>query len=211
MHAFEYQRPVFQPANAFDKVKAARTDSSAWYAIRVRSKFESVASEVFEAKGYQSFLPVYRSKRKWSDRVKELDLPLFPGYLFCRFDVQDRLLPILTTPGVVAIVGVGKTPAAVEDQEIEAIRAILRSGLAAQPWPFINVGTRVYIEGGPLTGLEGIVTNTDKVYRLVVSVGLLQRCVAVEIDRDWVRPVIHGMEPRSATLSERTGTLARAG
>jgi transcription antitermination factor NusG len=95
--------------------------------------------------------------------------PLFPGYLFCRFDVTDRLMPILTTPGVIGIVGAGKTPVPIDDEEIEAIRAILRSGLAARPWPFLQVGSKVYIERGPLTGMEGIIANADKVYRLIVS------------------------------------------
>jgi len=101
--------------------------------------------------------------------------------------VRDRL-PILTTPGVTSIVGAGKTPVPVDDEEIEAIRAILRSGLAALPWPFLCVGSRVYIERGPLAGVEGIITNMDKVYRLIVSISLLQRSVAVEIDREWARP-----------------------
>ena len=87
-----------------------RPCTHAWYALRVQSKFESVVSIALRGKGYQEFLPLYRSRRRWADRVKELDLPLFPGYLFCRFDVHDRLLPILTTPGVVCIVGAGKTP-----------------------------------------------------------------------------------------------------
>ena len=109
--------------------------------------------------------------------------------------MSDRLLPILTTPGVIGIVGAGKTPVPIDDEEIEAVRAILRSGLAVQPWPLLRVGSKVYIEGGPLAGLEGIVTNTDKVYRLVVSVSLLQRSVAVEIDREWARPIADGMGP----------------
>src|ERR1019366_6505950 len=111
-------------------------------------------------------------------------------------------LPILTTPGVIGIVGAGKIPVPVDLEEIEAIRAILRSGLAAQPWPLLRVGSNVYIEGGPLAGLEGIITNTDKVYRLVVSVSLLQRAVAVEIDRDWARPIAPAMGPRAVTLAD---------
>lgn len=160
-----------------------------WYAIRVQTKFAGVASEALRGKGYEEFLPLYRSQRRWSDRVKQLDLPLFPGYLFCRLDVQDRLLPVLTTPGVISIVGAGKTPIPVAEEEISSIRAILRSGLAAQPWPFLDVGSRVYIEAGPLAGLEGIITTIDKHCRLVVSVSLLQRSVAVKIERDWARPV----------------------
>jgi transcription antitermination factor NusG len=142
--------------------------------------------------------------------VKQLDLPLFPGYLFCRFDVCDRL-PILSTPGVIDIAGAGKTAVPVADEEIEAIRAILRSGLAAQPWPFLRVGSRVYVERGPLAGVEGIITNTDKVYCLVVSVSLLQRSVGVEIDREWVRPILDRMAPRAVTVSSRTHPLAKVG
>ena len=101
-----------------------------WYALRVQSRLSSLASTTLRGKGYEEFSPLYRSRRRWSDRTKELELPLFPGYLFCRFDVSDRL-PILTTPGVIGIVGIGKTPAPVDLDEIEAVRAILRSGLAA--------------------------------------------------------------------------------
>jgi transcription antitermination factor NusG len=140
-------------------------------------------------KGYEEFLPLYRSSRRWSDRVKQLDMPLFPGYMFCRFDPHDRLVPVLTTPGVIGILGAGKVPIPVDEEEIEAVRSIINSGLAAQPWPFLAVGSRIYIEDGPLSGLEGIITNADTVDRLVVSVSLLQRSVAVQIDRDWARPV----------------------
>jgi transcription antitermination factor NusG len=183
-------------------------DDLSWYALQIQSKLGGLASATLCGKGYEAYLPLYRSRRRWSDRLKQLDLPLFPGYLFCRFDVRERL-PILTTPGVMGIVGAGKSPVAVLDEEIEAVRAILRSGLAAQPCPFLRVGSRVYIECGPLAGVEGIVTNTDKVYRLIVSVGLLQRSVAVEIDRAWARPISDSMGPRAVTLSERTPPVAR--
>jgi transcription antitermination factor NusG len=185
-----------------------RPDNLSWYAIQIVSRLGSIASATLRGKGYEEFLPLYRSRRRWSDRIKQLELPLFPGYLFCRFDVTDRLMPILTTPGVIGIVSAGKTPVPVDDEEIEAVRAILRSGFAAQPWPFLRVGSKVYIEGGPLAGLEGIVTDTDKIYRLVVSVSLLQRSVAVEIDRAWARPVADRIGPRAATLSERARPLA---
>lgn len=178
-------------------------NTAQWYALQIQSRLGSIASTVLRGKGYDEFLPVYRSRRRWSDRVKTIDLPLFPGYLFCRFNPQDRLLPVLTTPGVIGIVGAGKTPIAVAEEEIEAVRRVLQSGLAAQPWPYLSVGSRIYIEAGPLAGLEGIVTNGDKLYRLVVSVTLLQRSVAVEIDRDWARPVTPRMGPRAVTLSER--------
>jgi transcription antitermination factor NusG len=171
-----------------------------WYALQVQSRLASVASTVLRGKGYEEFLPVSCSRRRWSDRVKKIDLPLFPGYLFCKFDPQDRLVPVLTTPGVIGIVGAGRKPIPVPEEEIEAVRRVLLSGLAAQPWPFLGVGSRIYIESGPLAGIEGIVTNVDKVYRLVVSVTLLQRSVAVEIDRYWARPI--SMVPRAATSSD---------
>ena len=180
-----------------------------WYALRIQCRLSSLASATLRGKGYEEFLPLYHARRRWSDRVKQVELPLFPGYLFCQFDVNDRL-PILTTPGVIGIVGAGKLPIPVDIEEIEAVRAILRSGLAAQPWPLLRVGSKVYIERGPLAGLEGIITNTDKVYRLVVSVSLLQRSVAVEIDREWARPINDGMGPRAVTLSEHIRPLALA-
>ena len=181
-----------------------------WYALRVQSKFESLVSTSLRGKGYQEFLPLYRSQRRWSDRVKELDLPLFPGYLFCRFDVQDRLLPILTTPGVMRIVGAGKTPVPIPDEEIATVQVIIRSGLPAVPWPLLSVGSRVFIERGPLIGLEGTALSVEKKHRLVVSVALLQRSVAVEIDRDWIRPILPGMGPRAVPLVERLRPAGQA-
>ena len=160
-----------------------------WYAIRIKSKFENLVATSLRGKGYEEFLPLYRSRRQWSDRVREIALPLFPGYIFCRFDVRDRLLPILTTPGVIGIVGAGKVPIPVDDEELAGIRAVLDSGLAAQPCPYLKVGVGVDIERGPLAGISGIITNTDKKYSLTISVTLLQRSVAVEIDRDCIRPI----------------------
>jgi transcription antitermination factor NusG len=160
-----------------------------WYAIRVQSRLAKLASAALRGKGYEEFLPTVRSQRRWSDRTKEIETLLFPGYLFCRFDPLDRQTPILGSPGVIGFVGAGKTPLAIPEKEIDAIRRIVDSGLTAEPWSFIEVGTRLHIERGPLSGLEGIVINTDKTCRLVVSVNLLQRSVAVELDREWVRPV----------------------
>jgi transcription antitermination factor NusG len=182
-----------------------------WYAIQIQARLGSIASATLRGKGYEEFLPLYRSRRRWSDRIKQLDLPLFPGYLFCRLDPSDRLMPILTAPGVIGIVGAGKTPIPVDDEEIEAIRAVLRSGLVVQPWPFLRVGSKVYIGGGPLAGVEGIITNTDKVYRLIVSVNLLQRSVAVEIDREWACPSPERIGPRAVTRSAQTHQIVQVG
>jgi transcription antitermination factor NusG len=160
-----------------------------WYAIRVQAKLEKVASDVLRQKGFEQFLPLYRAKRVWSDRVKELDLPLFPGYLFCRLDLSERLLPLVTTPGVLGIVSAGRDPVSIPDQEIALVQAVVRSGLPAMPWPALSAGSLVLIERGPLAGVEGLVLDADKKCRLIVSVSMLQRSVAVEIQREWVRPI----------------------
>jgi transcription antitermination factor NusG len=161
----------------------------AWYALRIRSNQEKVVTSILESKGYESFLPLYRSTRRWSDRVKQLDLPVFPGYLFCRLDLNDTWMPVLTTPGVIAIAGVGKQPVPVSDEEIDAVHMVIRSGLAAMPWSSLAVGGKVLVERGPLAGVEGIAINVDDRCKLVVSINLLQRALAVEIDRSWVRPI----------------------
>jgi transcription antitermination factor NusG len=174
-----------------------------WYALRVQSKLESCVSTALRGKGYEEYLPMYQGRRQWSDRLKAVELPLFPGYLFCRFDVEGRLLPILTIPGVICIVGAGKTPIEVPEAEIAAIQKVIRSGLPTLPWPCISVGSRVYIEKGPLEGLEGEVLNAAKKHLLVVSVPLLQRAVAVEIDREWARPIPSGTPTKASPQAER--------
>lgn len=156
-----------------------------WYALQVRTRRESSVAEVLRGKGYELFLPQYKSKRRWSDRTKIHELALFPGYLFCRFNVMNRL-PILTTPGVLTIVGIGRTPIPVENDEIDAVRMIVHSGLSSQPWPWLKVGQSVRIEQGPLSGIDGILLNLKGQSRVVVSVTLLQRSVAVEVDSCWV-------------------------
>jgi transcription antitermination factor NusG len=167
---------------------SAQDKEHPWYAIRVKSKYETVTSAGLAGKGYEPFLPLYTARRRWSDRVKQMELPLFPGYVFCRFDVGTRL-PVLTTPGVISVVGYGREPVAIDEGEIAAVRAIIASGLPAMPWPFLRTGNRVLIEEGPLAGVEGIVLAVKKQYRLIVSVTMLQRSMGVEIDRAWVRPL----------------------
>jgi len=158
-----------------------------WYGIRTRSRFEKIAAKVLENKGYVVYLPLLESRRRWSDRVAEVHFPLFAGYLFCRFDPVQRL-PIVTTPGVVSIIGLGKEPEAIPEEEIEAVQAVLRSGLAVGPWPYLREGERVRIVKGALDGLEGVLVKKKSQWRIVVSINLLQRSVAAEVDRDWVRP-----------------------
>ena len=100
---------------------------------------------------------MYRCRRHWSDRIKEFDAALFPGYIFCRFDPLDRL-PILKTPGVIQIVGSNRVPIPLNESEITAVQTLVGSGVSNQPWPFLAVGDRVRVESGPLRGMEGILT-----------------------------------------------------
>ena len=159
-----------------------------WFALFVRVNYEKRVSEALRSIGYEEFLPFCRSRRRWSDRTKEVQSPLFSGYVFCRIDLNRRL-PILTTTGVHFIVGNGKVPVPVAEQEIENLRLLTGSQLQAEPWPYLTVGQRVRIEQGALDGLEGILVGLKKPRRLVVSVTLLQRSVAVEIDETWACPV----------------------
>lgn len=159
-----------------------------WFALRVRPRTEKVVAEALRSKGYEEFLPLHRERRRWSDRVAEVELPLFPGYVFSRFDVRKRL-PVLTIPGVMLVVSVGKVPEPIDDSEIEALQILVKSRLQVQPWPFLHIGQRVRIIRGPLVGAEGLLVSVKKQSRLVVSVTLLQRSVAIEIPEDSAWPV----------------------
>jgi len=167
-----------------------------WFAIRVRSNHERVTAVHLRERGYEEFVPCFQIERRWSDRRKRLDQFLFPGYVFCRFNVEHRL-PVLTTPGVVSLVGFGKTPSPIPENEIQGIRRMVDAGLLITPWPFLQVGQRVAIERGPLEGVEGILQQVKGKLRLVVSICLLQRSISAEVDRDWVRPI---QEPTSKII-----------
>ncbi len=161
-----------------------------WYALRVRSRHESTVATHLHARGYESFLPLYKCRRRWSDRFKEIDLPLFAGYVFCRFNLLNRL-PVLAVPGVVHVVGIGRNPVPIDATEIAAIQTAVKSGLPREPWPFLEIGHRVKITHGPFCGVEGILLGFRGNQRLVLSVTLLQRSVAVQVDASWVQHALH--------------------
>jgi transcription antitermination factor NusG len=152
-----------------------------WFALQVRGRQEVGISEHLRSNGYEWFLPLHKSSKRWSDRVKQVESPLFPGYVFCRFDARDRL-PILKIPGVIQIVGFNRQPVAVDEQEIRAIQALVASGIPNEPCRYLEIGDKVRIESGPLRGLEGLLVEIQGNHRLVLSVTLLQRSVAVRID-----------------------------
>src|SRR5262249_54248382 len=135
--------------------------------------------------GFECFLPTSKCIRRWSDRTKVLEVPLFPGYLFCRMNPHYRL-PVLTMPGVIHIVGTGKTPIPVEEEEINALRRVAKSGAPTMPWPYMRTGQAAHIEEGPLRGMTGIIIRVKSAFKLLLSVSLLQRSVAVEVDRAWI-------------------------
>jgi transcriptional antiterminator NusG len=160
-----------------------------WFALRVKSNCEKITSIALKGRAYEEFLPTYRRIQLSSNRLKTktVELPLFPGYVFARFHPHDRL-PILTLPGVLHVVGIGKEPAPLDDDEIASIRLITNSELYSEPWPFMTIGEPVEVINGPLSGARGKVLSIKDKYRLVVSLTLLQRSVAVEVYRDWVKP-----------------------
>lgn len=176
-----------------------------WFALRVKPNFERVVSSTVRNKGFEEFLPFYLCRRRWSDRFKSVELPLFPGYVFCRVNPECRL-PLLTIPGVLHFVGVGRIPAPIDQAEIAAIQQAVQSGLPAEPYPFLEVGQRVRIEEGPLAGIEGFLVEVRKQQRIVVSVTLLKRAIAVEIERPWVRPL--DANGREISIQIRLGAAA---
>jgi transcription antitermination factor NusG len=181
----------------------------AWFALQVRGHYEKRVADRLYGTGYELLLPLYKCRKRWSDRIKEFEAPLFPGYLFCRFNPLDRL-PILKTPGVIQIVSSNHVPIPVDETEISAVQTLVASGIPNQPWPFLDVGDRVRIESGPLRGLEGILIAFKGKHRLLISVTLLQRSVAAEIDSAYVtslspvrapNPELAYREPRATLVA----------
>jgi transcription antitermination factor NusG len=156
-----------------------------WICIQAQVRKETVAAAHLQFRGYEVYLPVYKKQKSWSDRIVTVECPLFPGYLFCRYDSVKP--PIVTTPGVVSVLGPAGRPETVPEGEIAAIQTMLRSGLAVLPHPYLQEGETITITGGPLKGIQGIFVKNKSEMRVVVSVKLLQRSVAVDVDRQSVK------------------------
>jgi transcription antitermination factor NusG len=156
-----------------------------WFALTVKPRHEQAVAEHLLGRSLESYAPVYRERRRWSDRIRTVELPLFPRYVFCRFAFADRL-KVIGMPSVLSVVGFGGEPAPVQDGEIDAVKTLVGSGLAVAPWLYLRIGQRVRICEGPLSGLEGILAREKSGYRVVVNIELLRRAVAVEIDRNFV-------------------------
>jgi transcription antitermination factor NusG len=152
-----------------------------WYALFTRHRHEKLVALSLSNKNFEVYLPLYRSVRRWKDRAKELSLPLFPGYVFL-CEGMDRQLQLLTTPGVVHIVGWGGRPAIIPQGQLDAVRQIMETRQGVEAYPYLACGNRVRVKSGPLAGLEGILTRKKGLARLVVSMEMLGRSAAVEID-----------------------------
>ncbi len=152
-----------------------------WYAVCTRSNHEKCAATQLERRAIEHFLPLYESVRKWKDRRKRLELPLFPGYLFVRIPLEQRLR-VLVTPGVVRLVGFDNRPAALPDGEIEALRAVLLHGVHSEPHPYLIVGRKVRITRGALAGMEGVLVRKKGRVRLVLSINLICQSAMIEVD-----------------------------
>jgi transcription antitermination factor NusG len=174
-----------QPLHAWNAAEAVHP---AWYAVYTRARHERIVRESLEGRGIAAFSPSYKIKRRRKDRTVELDQLLFPGYVFCQLDPQDRL-PVLQIPGVVFIVSRSGEPDPIDPNEINSLLAAIQSGRPVLPWDYIPNGQRVRIRAGALAGSEGVLSRIKSESRLVVSVTLLQRSVAVEIDQDTVEAI----------------------
>lgn len=171
--------------------------SCGWYALYTRHQHEKVIAGILSIKGFEVFLPLYTALHAWKDRNKELSLPLFPCYVFL-WGGLERRLDILATPGVCTFVGTNGRAAMIPSGEIEALRRATEGSLRMEPYPYLQHGERVRVKSGPFEGIEGILTLKKNVYRLVITVELLGKSAAVELDRSMVERVL---APVSRTAS----------
>ena len=159
-----------------------------WFAVTVKPQHEKAVAEQLRSKCLESYTPLYTARHRWCDRTKALQLPLFPRYVFCRFGLPQRTL-VLRTPGITSVVSFGDRPCPVSDEEIEGVKKMISSGQTLHLYPHIAVGQRVRIRAGAMIGLVGLLVREKTAYRLVVNVELLNRSVAVEIERELVEPI----------------------
>lgn len=195
--------------NKLHEANEGANEDSVWWALYTRHQHEKVVAQQLSTKGFEVFLPLYESVRRWKDRSKLLSLPLFPCYVFVRGGLTRRL-QILTTPGVHMILYNGERVAVIPDHEIEAIQIAVNGTLHVEPHPFLKCGERVRVTRGTLEGVEGVLVRKKSLCRLVLSVEMLAQSVAVEIDAMDVEPVAvrelnGGFVGRPSHLAEKPG------
>ena len=169
------------------EIDVAGEDPSSWWAVYTRHQHEKTVSNVLSSKGFEVFLPLFESVRRWKDRTKSISLPLFPCYVFVRGGL-DRRLQVVTTPGIHTILYNGERIATIPNTEMDAIRRAVNSPSQIEPHPFLRCGEKVRVTRGSLEGVVGVLVRKKSLYRLVLSVEMLAQSVAVEIDAADVEP-----------------------
>jgi transcription antitermination factor NusG len=185
------------------------SESRPWYAVYTKHQHEKTACELLTGKGFEVFLPLYGAKRQWKDRTRVVSLPVFPGYLFLRTNLV-RKLEILQTPGVFWLVESGSRTCEIPNSEIEAVRRITQSSATVEPHPYLKCGDQVCIRQGALAGIEGVLVRVKNRYRVVVSVNLLQKAIAVEVDFSMVERIGPGGETTSIVRQRNPGASLSA-
>lgn len=160
-----------------------------WYAVYTRSRHEKVVAEELWKKQIEVFLPLHDKVSQWKDRKKTIQLPLFPGYLFVHAPLRDRRLDVLKVDSVVRIIGFNNEPVAIPDEQIQAVKTLVFSTLVFDPYPYLVVGDRVEIVRGPLKGLRGILLEKKNRLKFILSVDLILKSVACEVDASDVEKV----------------------
>lgn len=187
-------------------IEVGMREASDWWVLYTRHQHEKTVAEMLSTKGFEVFLPLYESVRRWKDRSKMLTLPLFPCYVFVRGGL-DRRLQVVTTPGVHTILFHGEDVAIIPEDEIQAIRRVVEGPFRVEPHPFLKCGERVRVTRGSLEGVEGILVRKKNLYRLVLSVDMMAQSVAVEIDATDVEPAtalgFAGIFPAGQTAESR--------
>lgn len=178
---------TFATASAIE-ARVGSFPARAWYAVYTRARHEKRVAEELRARRLDSFLPLYETIHRWKDRRARVQLPLFPGYVFVKFDAGERIR-VLQVPSVVQVVGNHGQPIPLQEQEITALLAASSCGIRAEPHPYLSVGRRVRITAGPFRGLEGFIKRKSSNFRVVLSLTSIMRSMALDLDESDVEPV----------------------
>ena len=179
-----------------------------WFAVYTRHQHEKTVDRILTTRGFETFAPLYQTAHQWKDRIKHLSLPLFPCYVFLRGDLRRRL-DIISTPGVHALVSNAGVPAPIPPEEIEAVRRVVESGVGLEPHPFLKCGVWVRVKAGPLVGLQGILVRKKSLHRLVLSVEMLGKSAAVEVDALLVEKLNDKLPTDSTRLASLVSVASR--
>ena len=163
-------------------------DSKKWLAVYTRPRHEKAVEKEFQKKGFEVYLPMLKERRKWSDRKKWVEFPLFRSYIFVRTEIKNALF-VLQTLGVVKVVKFGGEVAVIQDESIEAIKLMIEGGYNPEPLNYFIKGDPVEVKDGPLKGLVGEVIRLDKNDRLLVRVDAIQHSVSIQINREFLQPI----------------------